>query len=142
MIKQQGFSLIEALISLVILSLGLVGVAAMQLKALQSATIGYQHSVVTLAAVDAQERLWAELPGEVNCNEINPKKENGVEDQWRMLWSRDEPSNPLRNMNWQDSDIQGPDINCEFTITIGLSGGYGGIEADDFTYSFRLPKLL
>ena len=35
---QQGFSLIEVLIALVVLAFGLMGVAAMQIKALQSAT--------------------------------------------------------------------------------------------------------
>lgn len=37
---QQGFSLIEVLIALVVLAFGLMGVAAMQIKALQSATEG------------------------------------------------------------------------------------------------------
>ncbi len=55
MTTQRGFSLVEALIALLVLSLGLVGVAAMQLKALQSASLGYQRSVASVAAVDAQE---------------------------------------------------------------------------------------
>jgi prepilin-type N-terminal cleavage/methylation domain-containing protein len=59
--SQRGFSLLEALIALVVLSIGLIGVAAMQLKALQSANAGYQRSVASVAAVDAQERLWAQL---------------------------------------------------------------------------------
>ena len=58
--SQRGFSLLEALIALVVLSIGLIGVAAMQLKALQSANAGYQRSVASVAAVDAQERLWAQ----------------------------------------------------------------------------------
>ena len=44
MTRQRGFSLVEALIALVVLSIGLIGVAAMQLKALQSANAGYQRS--------------------------------------------------------------------------------------------------
>lgn len=54
--RQHGFTLIEALVALAILSFGLMGIAAMQLNALNSASRGYQHSVATLAAVDAQER--------------------------------------------------------------------------------------
>lgn len=41
MVRQNGFSLIEALIALVILAFGLIGVAAMQITALQSASAGY-----------------------------------------------------------------------------------------------------
>lgn len=57
----SGFTLIEALIAVLVLSIGLLGVAAMQLKAMQSAQVAYQRSVATLAAQDAVERLWASV---------------------------------------------------------------------------------
>jgi len=41
--RQHGFTLIEALVALAILSFGLMGIAAMQLNALNSASRGYQH---------------------------------------------------------------------------------------------------
>lgn len=56
-----GFTLLEALIAVLVLSIGLLGVAAMQLKAMQSAQVAYQRSVATLAAQDAVERLWASV---------------------------------------------------------------------------------
>src|SRR5690554_5039593 len=59
--RSRGFSLIEALIALLVLSIGMLGAAAMQLNALQSAHIAYQRSIATLAAQDAQERLWAQM---------------------------------------------------------------------------------
>tara|TARA_R110000796_G_scaffold236277_3_gene355623 strand:- start:516 stop:932 length:417 start_codon:yes stop_codon:yes gene_type:complete len=136
MIHQRGFSLIEALIALVVLSIGLIGVAAMQLKALQSATAGYQRSVATLAAVDAQERLWAELPGLAHCTGIDI---DSVEAAWVEWWDDDDASNPLRNVNWAGSGIS-PGDDCEFTITIDLGEGPDDIDNDVFTYNFRLPE--
>lgn len=140
-LRQRGFSLIEALIALLVLSIGLIGVAAMQLKALQSATAGYQRSVVTVAAVDAQERLWAELPGlaeNSGCTDINA---DTVEAAWIKWWDDDEPSNPLRNVDWNGSGIGlSEEIDCQFTITIELGDGPGDIDADTYTYKFRLPS--
>ncbi|PKG50796.1 type IV pilus modification protein PilV [Halomonas sp. MES3-P3E] len=140
-LRQRGFSLIEALIALLVLSIGLIGVAAMQLKALQSATAGYQRSVVTVAAVDAQERLWAELPGlaqnSEDCTDIDI---NNVEAAWVEWWDDNEASNPLRNVNWVDSGISPGDTDCEFTISVVLDDGPGEIETD-LSYTFRLPKL-
>ncbi|MYL24970.1 type IV pilus modification protein PilV [Halomonas alkaliantarctica] len=137
---QRGFSLIEALIALLVLSLGLVGVAAMQLKALQSATVGYQRSVVTLAAVDAQERLWAELPqldSDQDCADVDTAT---VEAEWQALWSVDETSNPLRNARWGENASRIDETSdCEFKITIVLDDGPGGISTD-FDYTFRLPE--
>ncbi|BBI64304.1 hypothetical protein HSBAA_56100 [Vreelandella sulfidaeris] len=95
--QQYGFSLIEALIALLVLSIGLIGVAAMQLKALQSANAGYQRSVASVAAVDAQERLWAQLvalnSGET-CEDIDRL---AVEEGWKDDWFTDNDQNPLRN---------------------------------------------
>lgn len=139
-LRQRGFSLLEALIALLVLSIGLIGVAAMQLKALQSATAGYQRSVASVAAVDAQERLWAELPGlaqnSKDCTNIDI---DNVETVWVDWWDDDEASNPLRNVNWTGSGISRGDDECEFTISIVLDEGPGKIETD-LSYTFRLPK--
>lgn len=145
MLRQRGFSLIEALIALVVLSMGLMGVAAMQLKALQSATAGYQRSVATLAAVDAQERLWAALATQ-NCSNINPQaalpsEDESIEKQWKGWWKDDNASNPLRNVDWDASGIVSQSDSCDFTITIDLGDGPGDIDNDVFTYTFRLPNI-
>ncbi|MDQ7729117.1 type IV pilus modification protein PilV [Halomonas sp. SpR8] len=133
--KQRGFSLIEALIALVVLSIGLIGVAAMQLKALQSANAGYQRSVASVAAVDAQERLWAELARDDvdSCADID------IEAAWKTQWFADSDSNPLRSVNAQESKIVSN--GCEFTIEIGLGSRADDIESGVFTYTLRLPEL-
>ncbi len=84
MIKRsdRGFTLIEALVALAVLSFGLLGVAAMQLKALQSAHMGYQRTMVSLVAIDAQERAWAEL----SRNDVCPEA-TAIADNWISNWS-------------------------------------------------------
>lgn len=60
--KHQGFSLLEVLVAVVVLSIGLLGLAALQLKGLQAAHSGYQRSLASVIANDAVERLWVSIP--------------------------------------------------------------------------------
>ncbi|MDR5899388.1 type IV pilus modification protein PilV [Halomonas vilamensis] len=144
MIKQRGFSLIEALIALVVLSLGLIGMAGMQLKALNSATQAYQRSVATLAAVDAQERLWAalaQLPSGDDCSDIDPQDavspgDESIEDIWIEHWF-DGSETPIRGSNGTISSLEG---DCEFKIIIALDQVPDNTDGN-FTYTFRLPEL-
>lgn len=137
--QQRGFSLIEALIALVVLSIGLIGVAAMQLKALQSANAGYQRSVASVAAVDAQERLWAMLgaleTGQT-CENINT---SAVQAEWREHWFQGgDDATPLRNAIEAQSEIElSSGGKCQFTVIVML----GEDESDLLDYTFRLPLV-
>lgn len=87
--QQSGFSLIEALIALLVLSVGLLGVAAMQLKALQASQIGYQRSLASLIAIDGQERVWNEyvdlrLAG--NTGSASCPTASTVNSEWLDYW--------------------------------------------------------
>ncbi|MCO7247867.1 type IV pilus modification protein PilV [Halomonas sp. Mc5H-6] len=139
MMSQRGFSLVEALIALLVLSLGLMGVAAMQLKALQSATQGYQRSVASVAAVDAQERMWgqlAKLEPSQNCDDIDL---GAVQTAWQSHWFQEEDHSPLRNAVESQSDItrESGGSSCQFTVTLVLGSG----DNDKLDYRFRLPSL-
>ena len=131
---QQGFSLIEVLIALVVLAFGLMGVAAMQIKALQSATEGYQRSVVTLAAVDAQERLWAQLAQEASCDDMV----DNILSDWQSSWFADSDT-PIRHFS---GGIELDTAECEFNILITLNDNDSASTDETFTYTFRLPDLL
>ncbi len=55
--QHKGFTLIEVLIAIVILSIGLLGVAAMQIRALQYNHDAYLRSQITNLATDISERI-------------------------------------------------------------------------------------
>jgi type IV pilus assembly protein PilV len=59
--RSAGFTLLETLIALVVLSVGALGCVALQLNALQATHSAYQRSLASLIAADAGERLWASL---------------------------------------------------------------------------------
>lgn len=137
--SQRGFSLLEALIALVVLSIGLIGVAAMQLNALQSANAGYQRSVASVAAVDAQERLWAQLAtletGQT-CEDIDI---SGVQSAWKEHWFQKSGATPLRRASSSQSRIAKGDSgsDCRIDVTVAL----GENNDDQFSYFFLLPKV-
>lgn len=56
-----GLSLIEVLIALLVLSIGLVGLASLQLISLKSAHSSYYRSLASAAALDTEERLWLRM---------------------------------------------------------------------------------
>ncbi|WGI24875.1 type IV pilus modification protein PilV [Halomonas alkaliantarctica] len=138
--QQRGFSLIEALIALVVLSIGLIGVAAMQLKALQSANAGYQRSVASVAAVDAQERLWAHLAtldAGQTCEDIVAA---AVQTAWKEHWFNNSgEGTPLRGASPGNSAIESSNSNasCRFRVIVALSDDVN----DQFDYTFSLPRI-
>ncbi|MDN6180520.1 MAG: hypothetical protein L0I84_05880, partial [Halomonas subglaciescola] len=125
---------------------GLLGIAGMQVKALQGATIGYQHTLVTLAAIDAQERIWDDFASRDTCDEVDVAT---VSKLWKDHWKNDKASNPLRGVKWSTSSLQRAsgnegDTACEFTVEIALGDGPGGLDedADVYDYTFMLPPKL
>lgn len=58
-----GFTLIEILIALVIFSIGLLGLAGMQLRGSEGTNMAYQRSQATLIATDMAERMHANKAG-------------------------------------------------------------------------------
>ena len=53
-----GFTLLEVLIALLVLSVGLVGVAALTIASLQNVHSGLYTSLASAAGLDYEERLW------------------------------------------------------------------------------------
>lgn len=82
---ERGASLLEALVAVLVLSFGLLGAAAMQLQAMQSAHASYQRSIAILAARDAVERLWVALDGSAPGECPSPGAD-GLEAEWIEHW--------------------------------------------------------
>lgn len=58
--QNRGFSLIEVLVTLVILAVGALGLAALQLTGMRSNYSAYQRTQVTIAVHDLVDRIHAE----------------------------------------------------------------------------------
>ena len=60
--RQQGVSLLEVLISVVVLSIGLLGFAGLQAVSLKNNTSAYQRGLATMLAYDVIDRVRADMP--------------------------------------------------------------------------------
>lgn len=56
---QSGFTLLEVLVTMVVLSLGLLGYAGLQMASLKNSASAYQRSQATILAYDIIDRLRA-----------------------------------------------------------------------------------
>lgn len=139
--RLKGFTLIEALVAVLVLSIGLLGVAAMQLKALKGAHVSYQRTTATLAAQDAVERLWVNL-GEKTVQDCPTAGTAGLQD-WKDDWSAHLQLRTVTN-------IQELTASCDYEIIVGWSDERFADEsqaAGDVTqglstlhYRMKLPK--
>jgi type IV pilus assembly protein PilV len=66
--SQQGLSLIEILVTLVVTSLGLLGIGVLQARGLQSNQDGYLYSQASALAYDMAERIRVNVPAAVAGN--------------------------------------------------------------------------
>jgi type IV pilus assembly protein PilV len=66
-LQARGFSMIEILITLVVLSIGLLGIAGLQVTGMQSNRSAYYRSQATLIAYDMIDRMRTNVDG-VNAN--------------------------------------------------------------------------
>ncbi|GAB3350081.1 type IV pilus modification protein PilV [Chromohalobacter beijerinckii] len=76
---QRGFGLIEVLVALTILSIGMLGLAAMQLTSLQSARESLNTTIATIMVRDMNERAWAQQ--DETCE--NLKGPEGLLSKWQ-----------------------------------------------------------
>lgn len=59
--RQAGLSILEVLIALVILSIGLAGLAGMHMNSLKYVHSAYYRSIASAIALDFEERLWLRM---------------------------------------------------------------------------------
>ncbi|MCG5513284.1 type IV pilus modification protein PilV [Ectothiorhodospira shaposhnikovii] len=140
--RQAGFSLIEALVALLLLSVGLLGLAGLQLLGMQSSHSAYQRTVATVIAMDAGERLWIRLgqDGTLDANALSD-----VEKEWQDFWTnKNSVDGRVSLPGLSDSQISEASGGRVYTILVRWSeerlNEPGGISS--FEYVVRLPQEI
>lgn len=82
--RHRGFSLTEVLVALLVLSIGLLGLAALQLNGLKGVHSAYQRTLAGVIAMDAGERLWMSL--------ADGKEPEDIQAEWLSDWGNDTDS--------------------------------------------------
>ncbi|WP_120798842.1 prepilin-type N-terminal cleavage/methylation domain-containing protein [Thiocapsa rosea] len=120
---ERGVTLIESLVTMVVVSIGLLSIAGLQLKSLQYSSTSYHRSEATIQSADLVERLWAGI-----C--VIPGEANAIRDDWRSVHSSSLPG-------WAgDLDVSGN----VYSVTVSWDERIGN-ERLSFEYSAILPEL-
>ncbi|ANB01448.1 type IV pilus modification protein PilV [Ectothiorhodospira sp. BSL-9] len=144
---QSGFSLIEALVALLVLSVGLLGLAGLQLLGMQSSHSAYQRTVASVIATDAGERLWIKLAEEGGA--LTEADVESVRDDWRDDWMHQAGTDEDGNHAVSLPGMSDANITCEndnvCVISVRWAEGrfqeQGQNQEDEtrFDYRVRLP---
>ncbi|MFP4278042.1 MAG: type IV pilus modification protein PilV [Wenzhouxiangella sp.] len=114
-LQSRGFSLIEVLVALLVLTMGILGITSLQTLTLKHSHSSFQRTVAVVQANDLVERLWAEiceLPG--NGDDIRDEwrlaHQNGDLDQWQgelelVSSSGETPFRYEITINWTDARL-------------------------------------
>ncbi len=62
-LSQRGFTMLEVLVAIMVIAVGLLGMAALQLQAMRQGQSAYQRSVATQLAYDMSDRMRGNMVG-------------------------------------------------------------------------------
>ncbi|BFM08992.1 type IV pilus modification protein PilV [Halioxenophilus aromaticivorans] len=128
---QRGITLIEILVTVIILSIGFLGLASVQLMGTKNVTNSQYRTVATLYAYDMVERMRANIAG-INANSYNNSKTSSATDPNCTTCSFADQAD-LDVYQWKQMIEAKPTDG-------GLPGGAGEIEfdSDEETYEITI----
>lgn len=132
--RVRGFSLIEVLVALIVVAIGLVGIAAMVLFSMRASFESRQQSIASMLAVDVHERAW------LDSHVFDPATPRTCNQAWVQMGTF-LPGGGLDDIT---PVVGGNFPECTFTVTwddteVGVVGGmqrFGGV----FTHNFIIPS--
>lgn len=126
--SSAGFTLIEALVALLVLAIGMLAVAGLQVFSLQSSQSSFQRSVAVVQANDLVERLWADI-----CS--LPDSSDAVRDDWRTEYQGAQLPGWEGDLSLEEQS----DGSLRYEINVRWDGRMG--TTDEFTYTAIVPLL-
>ena len=136
MYKARGFSLIEVLVAVLVISFGLLSLALLQSRSLQFSQASYERSVAIVQANDLVERLWAGV-----C--VLPDDFSNIRDDWAAVHT-----NSLPGWNGDNSSVDDTVTPPLYQIKIEWKDErvVQDVEDEDepdqsFIYSARIPRI-
>lgn len=117
--QQNGFTLIEVLVAIVVLSIGLIGLAALQAAALKNTYATFQRTLANLQIQEANERLWI-IRCQLKANPAtgNPSPLHQARSEWQSTHANNNTG--LFMENWSGNIVAGT-VNGNsgiYTITV------------------------
>lgn len=119
--RSDGFTLIEVLVSLVILSAGILGIAQVFGFSLRAGNSSFQQTIVRTQSLDMAERMWFDLSDPLT--QVND-------------WMNDHAGSLPGWSGTVAADASDPNL---YTITVEWSGA--SADASEYTYFLRLPAV-
>ncbi len=136
---QQGLTLIEVLIALIVLSIGLLSIATLQLRSLQYSQSSFERSIAVMQANDLVERMWAGTCQLYTGPENNRVLDGDVLDAITAAWQQDHAGDVS---DWAglvaDASSISPGV---FAIDITWTDMHDESVEHVFTYRAKVPDL-
>jgi type IV pilus assembly protein PilV len=128
LLPQRGFSLIEVLVTMLILAIGLMGLAGLQARMVATELEAYQRAQALMIAHDMANRLRAN-PNGARQSHYSGSQVYGVGSSFDSDCSEDEDDGVMRDLcNWS-SVLKGAAAEDKDGLQIGaMIGGRGCIE--------------
>lgn len=137
MIGNRGFTLIEALVALVIIAIGVLGIGSLVLQSLRASTDANQNTMAAILALDVNERAWIEAAGG-QLDDCDWDQVTGLEGAPHPFWAGE-----VDYLAGAGIRVTGAFPDCD--LIVEWDGNAGGVFGDrddmQFVHAFVLPDL-
>ncbi|MCP5146238.1 MAG: type IV pilus modification protein PilV [Gammaproteobacteria bacterium] len=134
--RQAGFTLIEVMVSVLVLGIGLLGLTALQAQGLRGGSSAQQRTQATLLAYDMIERLRADYPAAIAGDYNLDVDEDPAEDATFQVEQQSDWLDTLGNLLTNGDGAIDCDADGNCTITIQWDDSRASGDANDATRQF------
>ncbi len=139
---QVGLSLLEVLIALLVLSVGLIGTAALSINSLTNVHSALNTSLASTIALDIEERFWLQStqvasPGCLSGPLVDSVVLQPAEDDW----TRDSPFLSLPGLRITREGYESDGRSARVSIRLTWTESRFGDTTEVFDYTFSAPCL-